>query len=250
MPRVSIVVPVYNEGPQIAEFLDRVFEAVTLPCELLAVYDEPEDTTVPHLRAYADREPRLRPLHNTYGRGPAAALRFGVDHAQSEVVVVTMADGSDDPHQIDQLSRLIERGVVVACASRYMRGGQQVGGPLVKGIVSRLAGRSLHFFGRVGTHDPTNSFKAYSRSFLLEAGVESDAGFTLGIEMVAKAKRLGLPVAEIPTIWLDRAEGTSNFRISKWLARYLRWWIYAARPIGRRPRPRPQGSRNSGGAAG
>ena len=94
----------------------------------------------------------------------------------------------------------------------------------------------------MGTHDPTNSFKAYSREFLREAGIESDAGFTLGIEMVAKAKRRGLPVAEIPTIWLDRADGTSNFKVSKWLARYLRWWFYALKPSGRRPRSRHRGS--------
>jgi hypothetical protein len=156
------------------------------------------------------------------------------------VVVVTMADGSDDPHQIDQLSRLVERGVVVAAASRYMRGGQQVGGPWAKGMMSRLAGRSLHLLGRVGTHDATNSFKAYSRDFIREVGMESDSGFTMGIEMVAKAKRLGLPVAEIPTIWLDRANGTSNFRVSRWMVRYLRWYLRALRPSGRRPRPRPR----------
>jgi hypothetical protein len=185
---------------------------------------------LPYLRAYAGHEERLHPLHNTYGRGPAAALRFGVDHAESGVVVVTMADGSDDPYQIDQLTRLVERGVVVACASRYMRGGQQVGGPWAKGMISRLAGVSLHLVGRVGTHDPTNSFKAYSRGFLREVGIDSDAGFTLGIEMVAKAKRRGLPIAEIPTIWLDRAYGTSNFRATKWLAAYLHWWFHALRP--------------------
>ena len=246
MPRVSVVVPVYNEGSAIVDFLDRILEAVTLPCEVLVVYDTPSDTTLPHLREYAQREERVRPLHNTYGQGPAAALRFGVDHVLSEVVVVTMADGSDDPHQIDQLTRLVERGVVVACASRYMRGGQQVGGPWTKGAISRLAGMSLHLVGRVGTHDPTNSFKAYSRDFLREVGIESDAGFTLGIEMVAKAKRRGLPVAEIPTIWLDRADGTSNFKVSKWLAHYLHWWFYAAKPGGSRPRPRSRGSGTEG----
>jgi dolichol-phosphate mannosyltransferase len=209
-------------------------EAVTLPCELLAVFDTPEDETVPHLKAYAKRDSRLRPLHNTYGRGPAAALRFGVDHAQSEVIVVTMADGSDDPHQIDQLARLVERGVVVACASRYMRGGQQVGGPWLKGTISRWAGRSLHLVARVGTHDATNSFKAYSRDFIREVGIQSDAGFTMGIELVAKAKRLGLPVAELPTIWLDRAAGTSNFKMSRWLGRYLHWYIRAIPPTKRR----------------
>lgn len=226
-PRVSIVVPVHNEGDAVAPFLDRLFEAVTLPAEVLAVYDLCEDTTLPALQRYGARQQRLRPLHNTYGRGPANAIRFGVDHAVADVVVVTMADGSDDPMQIDQLTRLVERGVVVACASRYMRGGQQVGGPWLKGRISRTAGVSLRVLGRVGTHDATNSFKAYSRAFLRQVGIESDAGFEMGIEMVAKARRLGLPVAELPTIWLDRTNGASNFRVRAWMPRYLRWYLYA-----------------------
>jgi dolichol-phosphate mannosyltransferase len=226
-PRVSVVIPAYNEGEAVVPFLDRICEAIALPAEVLVIYDSPDDTTVPFLSAYAEREERLRPLHNTYGRGPAQALRYGIDHAVADVVVVTMADGSDDPMQIDQLTRLVERGVVVACASRYMRGGQQVGGPWLKGRISRLAGVSLNTVGRVGTHDATNSFKAYSRQFVQRVGIESDAGFELGIELVAKARRLGLPVAEIPTIWLDRANGTSNFQAKAWIPRYLHWYLYA-----------------------
>jgi len=234
---VSVVIPAYNEGQAVVPFLDRVFEAITLPAEVLVVYDSPGDTTVPFLRAYADREARLRPLHNTFGQGPAHALRYGIDHAAAEVVVVTMADGSDDPMQIDQLTRLVERGVIVACASRYMRGGQQVGGPWLKSRVSRLAGVSLNFLGRVGTHDATNSFKAYSRQFVQRVGIDSDAGFELGIEMIAKARRLGLPVAEIPTIWLERSNGTSHFQARAWIPRYLHWYLYAlglthAKPAG------------------
>ena len=52
-----------------------------------------------------------------------------------------MADGCDDPRQIDELTRLVERGVVVAAASRYMPGGQQVGGPYFKRMLSKNAGR-------------------------------------------------------------------------------------------------------------
>ena len=151
-----MVIPAYNEGPGVVPFLDRIFEAITLPAEVLVVYDTPDDTTVPYLTEYAQRDSRLRPLQNTFGKGPAQALRYGIDHAAADVVVVTMADGSDDPMQIDQLTRLVERGVVIACASRYMRGGQQVGGPWLKGRVSRLAGVSLNVLGRVCTHDATN----------------------------------------------------------------------------------------------
>jgi len=224
---VSVVIPAYNEGSAVVPFLDRIFEAITLPAEVLVVFDMTTDTTVPYLSSYAQRDERLKPLHNTYGRGPAQALRYGIDHAAADVVVVTMADGSDDPMQIDQLTRLVERGVAIACASRYMRGGQQVGGPWLKGRVSRFAGVSLNLFARVGTHDATNSFKAYSRQFIQQVGIDSDAGFELGIEMVAKARRLGLPVAELPTIWLDRATGTSNFKVRAWIPRYLHWYLYA-----------------------
>jgi dolichol-phosphate mannosyltransferase len=226
-PRVSVVVPAYNEGASVVPFLDRLFESITLPAEVLVVYDSPSDTTVPFLVEYAKRDHRLRPVHNTLGKGPARALRHGVNQAIADVVVVTMADGSDDPAQIDQLTRLVERGVVIACASRYMRGGQQVGGPWLKSRISRLAGVSLHVVGRVGTHDATNSFKAYSRAFVQRVRIESDAGFELGIEMVAKARRLGLPVAELPTIWLDRADGISNFKVRAWIPRYLHWYLYA-----------------------
>jgi dolichol-phosphate mannosyltransferase len=229
-PRVSVVIPAHSEGDEIVPVLDRLFESVTLECEVLVVVDFPEDTTVPVVEKYAMAEPRLRPVVQTYGRGPANAIRFGVDAAASPVVVVTMADGCDDPRQIDDLTRLVERGVVVAAASRYMPGGQQVGGPLVKGLLSRLAGRSLQWFARVGTRDPTNSYKAYSKAFVTEVGIDSRDGFEIGLELTAKARRLRLPVAEIPTIWLDRQAGMSNFKLARWLPKYLRWYRFAYGP--------------------
>jgi dolichol-phosphate mannosyltransferase len=246
-PRVSVVVTAYNEGDGIVACLDRILEAVTLPCEVLVVYDSPDDTTAPFVREYAARDSRVVPTLNTYGRGPARAIRFGFDAARSDVVVVTMADGSDDPQQIDQLARLVERGVVVAAASRYSTGGQQVGGPAFKSLLSRMAGLSLHWVARVGTRDATNSFKAYSRSFVQDVGIESDAGFEVGIELVAKARRLRLPVAELPTIWLERQFGVSNFKLRKWLPRYLRWYLFAFGPALTAPDLQARQKRAQGG---
>jgi hypothetical protein len=108
-----------------------------------------------------------------------------------------------------------------------MAGGQQVGGPVLKGLISRLAGRSLHLLAHVGTRDATNSFKAYSTEFIREVGIESRDGFEIGIELTAKARRLRLPVAEIPTIWLDRQAGMSNFRVAQWIPKYLRWYRFS-----------------------
>ncbi|MEY2739918.1 MAG: glycosyltransferase family 2 protein [Ilumatobacteraceae bacterium] len=229
-PRVSIVIPVHQEGEAVEPVLRRLLESVTLDAEILVVHDEPDDSTLPTLRRLAAGAPAVRAVHNTSGRGPARAIAFGIREARAPVVVVTMADGCDDPTQIDDLARLVERGVVVACASRYARTGQQVGGPFWKGLLSRLAGLTLHWFARVGTRDATNSFKAYSASFVRDVGIESDKGFEIGLELVAKARRRRLPVAEIPTIWLDRAFGASNFRLATWLPRYLRWYLHAFGP--------------------
>lgn len=229
-PHVSVVIPAHNEGEGIIPVLDRIFEGVALSCEILVVFDDPSDSTVPYLEKYAESEPRLVPTLNTYGRGPARAIRFGIDHARAPVAVVTMADGSDDAEQIDTLCKLVDRGVVIAAASRYMSGGRQIGGPMVKSAISRLAGLSLYWFGRVGTRDATNSFKAYSTEFVRSVGIESDAGFEIGIELVAKARRLRLRVAEVPTIWLERAQGESNFKVAKWIPRYLHWYRFAFGP--------------------
>jgi dolichol-phosphate mannosyltransferase len=229
-PRVSVVVPAYNEGEHVLGVLDRLFESVRLPCEVLVVVDSEDDTTVPITEEYALKEPRLKTLINTYGRGPANAIRYGIDHATAPVVVVTMSDGCDDARQIDELVRLVERGVAVAAASHSMPGGQQVGGPVMKSAMSRMAGRSLKVFAHVGTRDATNSFKAYSTEFVREVGIESRDGFEIGIELTAKAKRMRRAVAEIPTIWLDRQAGVSNFKVAKWVPSYLRWYRFAFGP--------------------
>jgi glycosyltransferase involved in cell wall biosynthesis len=89
---------------------DRLFESVRMSCEVLVVVDDEDDSTVPVVRDYAQAEPRLRCLVNTYGPGPANAIRFGMAAAVAKVAVVTMADGCDDSRQIDDLARLVERG--------------------------------------------------------------------------------------------------------------------------------------------
>lgn len=226
-PRVSIVVLVHNEGDAVRPVIERLMESVQLANEVLVVYDQEGDITLPTLRDLCTKYSNLRLVHNQVRRGPAGAIRAGFSAARAPVVVVTMSDGCDDPAQIDTLTRLVERGVVVAAASRFMRGGQRVGGPWMKGIISRIAGVSLHRIARVGTHDATNSFKAYSREFVNTVGVESTEGFEVGIELVSKARRYRLPVAEVPTIWLDRTFGASNFRLLRWLRHYLRWYLYA-----------------------
>ena len=64
------------------------------------------------------------------------------------------------------------------------------------------------------------------------SAIQSRDGFEIGLELTAKARRLRRPVAEIPTIWLDRTAGESNFKLRKWIPKYLRWYRFAfGRPL-------------------
>ena len=191
------------------------------------VVDDPEDPTIQVVAENTDGDQRFRVVMNETAPGPAGAIRLGIARSSAPVIVVTMADGSDDPRVIDDLVLLVERGVVIAVPSRYMAGGQHVGAPFFKSMLSRVACLSLCFLARVGTHDATNAFKAYDRNFVKQVGIESSHGFEMGLELVAKARRLGLPVAEIPTIWLERSFGKSGFRLRQWIPQYLRWYFLA-----------------------
>lgn len=223
----TIVIPAYNEGENIVPGLERIVAAINHKVAVTVVVDSQNDTTFTPVKVLHRTRNNVDVIVNTFGRGPANAIRYGLAQAKTPVVVVTMADGCDDPRQIDELIDLVERGVVVAAASRYMPGGQQVGGPRFKSFLSKTAGRLLFWFAGVGTRDSTNSFKAYSTDFVRSVGVESSAGFEIGLELTSKARRLRLPIAEIPTIWLDRQFGESNFKLRKWLPAYIKWFKFA-----------------------
>ena len=156
-------------------------------------------------------------------------MKAGIAATDAPYVLISMADGSDEPHVVDPMVALARGGADVVAASRYMRGGRQVGGPLLKRTLSRAAGLSLHWFGGVATHDPTNNFKLYSRRFLDSVTIESTAGFELALELTVKATLAGRSVAEVPTTWRDRTAGQSNFKLRKWLPHYLHWYWTAFR---------------------
>jgi dolichol-phosphate mannosyltransferase len=224
-PDVSVVVPVYNEGPAVEPTLRRLAAAVSTPHEILVVYDYEEDSTVPVIARLSLEFGTIRGLRNELGRGVLNAMKAGIAASKGRLVVVTMADGSDEPEVIDDMVRLADEGADVVAASRYMPGGRQIGGPRLKTLLSRVAGLTLHHLAGVETHDPTSNFKLYSRLFLEAVTIESRAGFELALELTVKATITGRHVAEVPTTWRDRTSGRSNFKLRKWLPHYLRWYL-------------------------
>ena len=226
-PELSVVVPVFREGEAVAPVLRALAAGVATPHEILVVYDFDEDPTVLVVSRLHAELPEIRGLRNDLGRGVLNAMKAGITASTGDYVLVSMADGSDEPQVVDRMVSLARGGSDVVAASRYMRGGRQVGGPRLKRLMSRTAGLTLHWFGGVATHDPTNNFKLYSRRFLDATPIESQAGFELALELTVKATLQGRRVAEVPTVWRDRTEGTSNFRLRKWLPHYLRWYRVA-----------------------
>jgi len=228
-PELAIVLPVYNEGEAVESVLRALSVSVSTPHELVVVYDFDGDTTVPVIERLAGQIPGLRGHRNDLGRGVLNAMKAGIAATATPYVLISMADGSDEPQVVDPMVALARDGADVVAASRYMRGGRQIGGPLLKRLMSRTAGLTLHWLAGVPTHDPTNNFKLYSRRFLDSVTMESAAGFELALELTVKATMAGRRVAEVPTTWRDRTAGKSNFKLRKWLPHYLRWYAKAFR---------------------
>ena len=242
-PELSIVMPVYNEGDAVVPVLRALESAVSTSHETFVVYDFDGDTTVPPVRALTGELPSVRLLRNDLGRGVLNAMKAGIAASRGTWVLITMADGSDDPRDVERMVALARDGADVVAASRYMPGGRQIGGPLLKRSLSRAAGLSLHWLAGVPVHDATSNYRLYSRRFLDATTVESTAGFELATELTVKATLERRQVAEIPTTWRDRTAGTSNFRLRAWLPHYLHWYRAAfagriARLRRRRPRHR------------
>ncbi len=77
-PVVDFVMPVYNEGANIARALEEIDRHVPLPKRVLVVYDFDEDNTVPVVRELQSRYPYVELVKNTLGRGVLNAVRAGI----------------------------------------------------------------------------------------------------------------------------------------------------------------------------
>lgn len=237
VPALDVVIPVYNEAGNIEAVLAEIAEKLHVDHRISVVYDSEEDNTLPLLRERVKTQGNLRLLRNRYGKGVLNAIRTGFEEVSAEVALVMMADLSDDLDNVDLMYARAREGYHIVCGSRYMKGGRQLGGPLLKKTLSRLAGLSLHLLTRLPTVDATNSFKMYHRDVLRAFPIESRGGFELGLELVVKAWAAGYRITEVPVTWRDRGHGQSRFRLWQWLPLYLRWFRYGLRHslLGRKP---------------
>lgn len=226
MKRLGIVIPVYNEKDNIGVTLSNIQEKIGEPYAIYIVYDFEEDNTLPAVNSYIEQGMDITFVKNEAG-GVVNALKKGLKTAKEDYLLVVMADMSDDLVVVDAMISKMDQGYHLVCGSRYMPGGKQIGGPVIKRTLSRLAGLSLKYLAGLPTSDVTNSFKLYHKKIIDSFELESDGGFEIGMELVVKAHFAGFKVTEVPSTWSDREQGQSRFKILKWAPKYLKWYTLA-----------------------
>src|SRR5213080_4980911 len=116
-PELSVVMPVFKEGDSVEPVLRALTAAISAPHEILVVYDFAEDPTVPVIDRLSLELPSVRGLRNDLGRGVLNAMKAGMAAARGPYVLVSMADGSDEPAVVDDMVALARRGADVVSAS-------------------------------------------------------------------------------------------------------------------------------------
>jgi len=239
--QLSIVVPCYNEEGNLANIMQRLVEttrAAGLSAEIIMVDDNSQDSTYAVGAEHAWHYPNVTMVTKGFPRGMGNAIRFGLQYATTDVVVVTMADGSDDLAVLPTLYAKVSRdGYDLAIASRYRDRRNSENIPAMYKFFSAI----FRFLGRVVLGIPlmdfTNAYRAFNWAKLQSIGLEG-TGFEISPEITFKAWRFKKAVTEVDARHLKRTQGQSKFSFLKagpgygkmmtkaFIARFTRSWPY------------------------
>ena len=221
--KIDIVIPVFNEV-HIAKLFALLEKDVSSKFRVLLCYDDESDKT---LTSYNPEsfEFSIHKIKNKY-IGPQGAILSGFEECKSEAVIVYVADDFINTKIIDLMYEKFLMGNDIVVPSRFIRGGAMRNCPLIKSILVRIASFSLFYLSTIPVKDISNGFRLFSLKYLNMIKIESTKGFTFSIELLVKANRLGLSIAEVPSYWEERKYGKSRFKISEWVFDYIRWYLY------------------------
>lgn len=215
---LSIVVPCYNEEKNVAVIMDRLIEATQaekLNAEIVLVDDHSTDDTYAVGAEHAWRYPNVKMVTKPFPRGMGNAIRFGLNHVSTGIVVVTMADGSDDLSVLGQLySKIRHEGFDLAIGSRYRdrRNSENIPGTykFFSGLFRFLSRTALG----IPLADFTNAYRAFNWHRLQKIGLEG-TGFEISPEITFKAWYFNRAVTEVDARHLKRTQGQSKFSFLK-----------------------------------
>ena len=222
--KLSVVIPAYNEEGNITATVDGIRAVLArekIPYELVLVDDNSADATGNVLETLAAADPSIVPVRRQPPRGFGRAVRAGLERAAGDVIVICMADLSDDPEDIVMYYRKIEEGYDCVFGSRFIRGSRCVNYPKLKLFVNRIVNTMMQLLFWTRYNDLTNSFKAY-RSYVIRDLMPLKAcHFNITIELSLNTLIRGYAIAQVPISWQGRTWGSSNLHLSEMGRRYL-----------------------------
>ncbi|HEY2941632.1 MAG TPA: glycosyltransferase family 2 protein [Vicinamibacteria bacterium] len=208
-PRISVVIPVYNEAENVADLhreLTSSLLSLGQPYEIILVDDGSTDSSLERLLALESADPRVRVLRLRRNFGQTAAFSAGFDHARGEIVVTSDGDLQNDPADIPRLVAKLDEGYDMVCGWRRQRRD-----PVSKRIPSWFANRIISAATGVHLHDYGCSLKAI-RSEVVK-------GLRLYGEMhrfiPAVASWMGVTLAEVPVNHRPRTRGRSKYGLGR-----------------------------------
>lgn len=220
MPRqdkYSVLLPTYNERenlPYMIYFLDEAFQKVKVDYEVIIVDDASPDGTqrvATELQAlFGSDKVVLAPRTGKFGLG--SAYKHGAERATGNYIIILDADMSHHPKYIPNfIEKQRETGCDVVSGTRYVHEGGVYGWDFRRKLVSRVANYLAHLVLRPGVSDLTGSFRLFTAESFRRIMQQMEAkGFVFQMEIIVRAKKMGLDVREVPITFVDRLFGQSK----------------------------------------
>jgi glycosyltransferase involved in cell wall biosynthesis len=214
-PKLSLVIPTYNEERRLAATLSAVFgylERQSYSFEVIVSDDGSTDATAAIAEDFASSHPELRVLRNEH-RGKGYAVRAGMQAATGEIVLFSDADLSTPIEELDRFIPCFENGCEVVIGSRQGEGARRIGEPFFRHVMGRVFNGIVSLVTLSGIRDTQCGFKGFSaraarqifRFTLLysdNAPVIRDAMVTgFDVEVLFLARKLGYTIRELPVRW-------------------------------------------------
>jgi len=207
---LSVVVPCYNEEqrlPRTVEQIERYLDAKKAPYELILVDDGSADGTRQVMDAAAARHDGVRVEALPRNRGKGRALAVGVASATGDEILLTDADLSTPIEELDKLQAALSNGAGVAIGSRALRDSRvEVSQPFYRVLMGKAFNLIVQVVLLPGIWDTQCGFKLFRADVAHEvfAGLSTD-GFGYDPEVLYRARKHGVKIAEVPVVWRNSA---------------------------------------------